>query len=449
MLDGHTTNSGNTDYEEFIRAKVGYKVVCGDALAVLKALPDECVQCCVTSPPYYGLRDYSAPPSIWGGSGDCNHQWGADVRTPWANRVAGPNGRKKNGTAYALNQKETGPFCALCGAWKGCLGLEPHPSLYIHNLTTVFLEVFRVLRKGGLLFLNLGDSYAGSGRGMNSDGTVGKLASAKQRSHTGANIDLHDKLVDSGAIGRYWVKPPAGFKRKELMFMPHRVAIALSDAGYYARSDMPWVKRSAMPESVTDRPSKSLEYFFMFSKSSTYFCDMEAVRCEGSGKMPGNKTHRGAEEYAKGDTSHRTKSGLVAHAERQRDRSLPTNRNGITGSLDATEGGSRNFRNSDLWYSSIREPHGIVGLGDELVGLDVNPAGFKEAHFATYSEKLIDPLIRMGSCEGDIVLDPFNGAGTTGLVSLKHRRRYLGIELNPEYVKMTEKRLQDVQVKLF
>ncbi len=465
-------------------ASCGAEIVLGDCLEVLRTMPDESVHCCVTSPPYFGLRNY-----------------GID----------------------------------------GQIGLENTPQLFIAKMVKVFEEVRRVLRSDGVLFLNLGDSYAGSwgnyggqNRGNGSQRDIGVGSSVK------------DQEKRNGSF-----LPPThnaeGFKPKDLMLMPHRVAIALQEAGWWVRSDMPWVKRSAMPESVTDRPAKALEYVFMLTKSAKYFFDMEAVRVKSDWdrnhtKFPdgwdttvGNGNHgsfnkegrskglKTADQPASWKGSSFTKGKTAEHqlgrAQKDRDRSLPSNRNGITEHLDNTASGSRNFRNADLWYSSVKEPHGMVGIDDELVGLDVNPSGFSEAHFATFPPKLIEPLILAGTseygccaacgaqyqrdtsidytnpgnrstngprsserkhlphgtagyeqrlekitttvgwqktckCKTDeiepcIVLDPFSGAGTTGLVALMHRRRYLGIELNPKYIKIAEKRLRELQVKLF
>jgi DNA modification methylase len=397
MLDGTATKD--------------YEIIQGNALEALRGLPDESVQCCVTSPPYWALRNYSAD---------------------------------------------------------GQIGLEKTPEMYVEKLVEVFNEVRRVLRSDGVLWLNLGDTYAGSWGAMSYP--KGSIAA---RRFGGDNAENIERPVNSRLSGN--------LKPKDLVGIPWMVAFALRSSGWWLRSQIPWVKRSAMPESVTDRPAKALEDVFLLTKSERYFFDMDAVRVKsdwdpdntkfpdgwdtgegGHGSFhrngrekgkkvhtPGNKTHRGATAYENGDTAHRTKAGLVAYAQKQRDRSLPQNRNGITGSLDETPAGSRNFRNSDLWFSSIKEPHGLVGIGDELVGLDVNPSGFSESHFATFPPKLIEPLILAGSREGDTVLDPFSGAATTGLVALRHRRKYLGIELNASYIEISERRLRDLQVRLF
>ena len=698
--------------------KANYQIIQGDCLERLKDLPSESVHCCVTSPPYYNLRDYNT--ASWdGGDPACDHK--GRSQTSGASTL----GEWKNGGGKEYKENAGGmPYlgeCGKCGAVRidQQIGLEPTPAEFVATMVRVFEEVRRVLRSDGVCFMNLGDSYAGSGKGIGSD---------------------HGKAVfsDDNITKTDWAA--SGFKAKDLMLIPHRVAIALQDAGWYVRSDMPWVKRclsggsiiyaktqkgempmmlkdlvrldpatvqlwngekwtqvkgfcqtkpersksrldqsyleielrsgerigctadhrwptmergvvrtdelrvkdvlqtsvlpepvnvirphglddgdigwfvglflaegcisertiifsghtnetadrlkrlgdiarayggtayvgkklgnaesvcvsggilrailkeyisgdnaknkrlttkswqrsnmflrslllaylegdghwdaknnrwrlgfcnndglasdlrsmsarlgiecrirrgtatavkdgpkfktwrgeirlgvrpemttpggfpqtdvseivairrgrarmywdieveddphlfalssgvlthnSAMPESVTDRPAKALEYVFMLTKSEKYFADMEAVRVKGSGLIPGNRNDaKAAAEYKNGDEKHRTKSGLADYAQRQRDRSLPNNRNGENGNLDATPAGGRNFRNSDLWFSSLREPHGLVSIGDELVGLDVNPSGFKESHFATFAPKLIEPLIKMGTSE--------------------------------------------------
>lgn len=480
--------------------KSDYQIIQGDCLTRLREMASESVHCCVTSPPYFGLRDYGT--ADWsGGDADCDHKRGNES---WV------NGPSKDSGSQQIEKTQ----CTRCNAVRidSQIGLESTPALFIAKMVEVFEEVRRVLRLDGVLFLNLGDSYSGSGKGIGSD---------------------HGKAVfsDEHIVKTDWLA--TGFKNKDLMLIPHRVAIVLQDAGWWVRSDMPWVKRSAMPESVTDRPAKALEYVFMLTKSAKYFCDMEAVRARMaessvqrlsqnvaeqacSSRVPG-KTNGNMKAVApanwKGSSFEKGKTGehRLGRSQKDRDRSLPTNRNGITGSLDETPAGGRNFRNSDLWYSSIKEPHGLVGIDDDLVGLAVNPAGFKESHFATFPTKLIEPLIKMGTsekgccagcgspweriterikaprrevksvyaeqasktphgflsngrfdepeqvnttgwqktckCETDevvpcTVLDPFAGAGTTLLVAKRLGRTGVGIELNPDYIEMIERRLE-------
>ncbi len=253
----------------------------GDALTVLKRLPDNSVQCVVTSPPYWGLRDYNSTDQI---------------------------------------------------------GLEPTLPQFVNSLRNVFAEVRRVLREDGVFWLNIGDGYTSGNRGWRAP----------------------DKKNPARAMS---VRPdtPDGLKPKDLMGIPWRVAFALQDDGWYLRADIVWNKPNAMPESVKDRPTRSHEYLFMFTKSEQYYYDRQAV-------------------------------------------------------LDPN---GRNRRS--VW--------------------DIHTQGFAGAHFATFPPKLIEPCIKASTRPGHLVLDPFFGSGTVGVVSEELGRRYVGIELNPDYVALAAGRI--------
>lgn len=445
---------------------------CGDVRDVLPLLPEGIVQCCVTSPPYFGLRNYNVD---------------------------------------------------------GQIGLEPSPQDFIDAMVDVFGRVRRVMRKDGVAWVNLGDSYAGSGKGLYADGNCYLSdKSAIQKTNIGSmGVRMRTKEGDPGHT--HGVKPPEGFKSKDLMLIPHRVAMALQEAGWWLRQAMPWVKTNPMPESVTDRPANALEYVFQFAKSAKYFCDMFAVRktqapssvarlaqdvesqtgstrANGGAKTNGNMKAVGqpanwkGSSFSKGKTAeHQLNRSQSDESRASRDRSFDWSRNGEGGHLDTRPAGSRNFRNADLWFESVEKPYSTVGVGEELVGLNVNPQGFKDAHFATFPPRLVEPLIKMGtsekgqcakcgapwtpdtdadkelrgqigfaahgkktacaadyrmlgwspSCkcgtdetEPQIVLDPFAGAGTTGVVAKRMGRRSILIELNPEYCEIIVRRLQ-------
>lgn len=204
-------------------------------------------------------------------------------------------------------------------------------------------------------------------------------------------------------------------KDKDLMMIPHRVAIALQDDGWYVRQDIVWSKPNPMPESVTDRCTKAHEYIFLLSKSAKYFYDSEAIKEPNS--VTGGKWGKGV---------------ITKTAQAQGD-----GRHGATG-----------FMGREMSNAEMIEKYYTYGRNKRSVWT-VTTQPYSEAHFATFPEKLIEPCILAGSRPGDTVLDPFNGAGTTGLVSLKNHRRYIGIELNEEYLNITRKRLSQVQVKLF
>jgi len=353
-----------------------YVIAPGDCLSVLKTLSDGTVQCCVTSPPYWGLRDYGT--AQWeGGDSDCRHF-----------KLAGGTGAQnlgKSAAASAANVERASvsfrDVCGKCGARRidDQLGLERTPDEYVAKMVQVFREVRRVLRDDGTLWLNLGDSYAnvpaaagGQGKQWTNHGTVQMRGISKP--------------------------VPLGLKPKDLVGIPWPVAFGLQADGWYLPRDIIWAKPNPMPESVTDRPTKAHEYLFLLAKSESYYYDADAVRERASTEgIPQTfaRPCRDARAFGK-------PSGSELHSSR----------------IHIASG--RNRRT--VWTVTTRP--------------------FKGAHFATMPPKLVEPCILAGSRPHDIVLDPFNGAATVGLVALHHDRRYLGIELNPEYIDMSHKRLR-------
>jgi len=231
-------------------------IVCGDALGVMRGWPDGCVQMCVTSPPYWGLRDYGLPPAVWGGDEGCEHEWSGDIVTDKRGLQTSPSGTLAGPQRADARKATGGAFCSLCGAWSGCLGLEPTPELYVEHLTEIMREVRRVLRDDGTCWINLGDSYNGSG-GAGGDYNAGGLKDGQPR-YPGRNVGT--------------------LKPKDLVGIPWRVAFALQADGWWLRSDVIWAKPNPMPESVTDRPTRAHEYVFLLSKSKRYYYDADAVR---------------------------------------------------------------------------------------------------------------------------------------------------------------------------
>lgn len=307
-----------------------YQLIQGDCLEVLKTLSGQSVNCCVTSPPYYGLRDYNV---------------------------------------------------------EGQIGLEQSPDEYVAKLVDVFREVKRVLRDDGTFWLNLGDSYSGSGKGRNADGTVGG-SGVINKANMGTQVGTLYKTNDVD-----------GLKPKDLIGIPWRVAFALQADGWYLRSDIIWHKPNPMPESVKDRPTKSHEYLFLLSKSERYYYDADAIM----------------ENYQ-------------SEPEKPRDKSNE-------GYNDSFMGGR--------WSEGTRDYYANGGRNKRSVWT-VNTRPFKEAHFAVFPPALIKPCILAGSPKDGTVLDPFNGSGTTGVVSAEYGRNYIGIELNHEYVMMAERRISKV-----
>ena len=276
-------------------------ILVGDVLDRLRDVPDNSVQTCITSPPYWGLRDY-----------------GHDSQ----------------------------------------LGLESSPEKYVENLVRVFRHVWRVLSDDGTLWLNLGDTYHSAGNRSQSP----------------------DKFYDGGRVlGTVAIdKSIKDLKPKDLVGIPWRVAFALQADGWYLRQDIIWAKPNPMPESVTDRCTKSHEYLFLLSKSPRYFYDYEAIKEKA---VTSGRVHRGS---------------------------------------NFTVSDKRNKRS--VWTIPTKP--------------------FKGAHFAVMPEALVEPCVLAGSAEGDTVLDPFTGSGTVGVVALRHGRNFIGCELNPDYATIAQMRIE-------
>lgn len=243
------------------------RILIGDVRERLQELPDGSVHCCVTSPPYFGLRSYGTAPQAWGGDPRCAHEWGdyfrRDARGTGDSTLHSP-------VPPAVNRIDrVGSICSRCGAWRGELGSEPSPEMYVEHLVEVFREVRRGLRKDGTLWLVLGDSYASawacSRRNLIGNGSPadGRRAARPNRLH-------------------------GGLKEKDLCGVPWRVALALQADGWYLRSDIIWAKNAPMPENVRDRPTKAHEYVFFFAKNTRYYYDATAIAEACTGKEPLN-----------------------------------------------------------------------------------------------------------------------------------------------------------------
>lgn len=339
----------------------------GDCLEMVKTLPDNSIDCCITSPPYYGLRDY-----------------GVD----------------------------------------GQIGLEETPEDYIEKLTSLFREVRRVLKDDGTLWVNIGDSYVakpksnygGIGAGLNdkSYGTGDSLLGYKCQS------DRYKSLLNE-------------YKNKDLIGIPWMLAFALRNDGWYLRQDIIWHKPNPMPESVKDRCTKSHEYIFLLSKSPHYYFDYEAIQEEATGYDGRKDTmHKGSNKYIQECMPGMQKQEMASRAhERWKFKNLQDK-----GQTTQTMHERRAEGKQDILYP-VRNKRDVWRV-------PTKPN--KEAHFATYPEELIKPCILSGCRQDGVVLDPFFGSGTTGRVALSLNRNYIGVELNPEYIKIAEKRTSDVQI---
>ncbi len=376
----------------------------GDAIEQLRTLPDESVQTCVTSPPYWGLRDYGT--AAWeGGVNGCDHAVRVDPRIESSTLGGGKEstGHQREGFKHE---------CPRCGARRidSQLGLEKTPAEYVAKMVEVFREVRRVLRKDGTLWLNLGASYAGGGNNRGNNSPLFE----KQASNAGA----------TGQVGYFDVPP--GFKAKDLVPIPWMVAMALQADGWWLRSDIIWNKANCMPESVLDRPTRSHEYLLLLTKSARYYYDNEAIK----------------EPASESDWKSRIGRANL------NNKFLPTEElNGIRPRVKYTPNGKdkqrghsrRNDGFNDRW-DQMEKSEQCSGMRNKRSVWTVATAQYPEAHFATYPPDLIKPCIMAGSRPGDVILDPFAGSGTTGAVALELGRKAVLIELNPKYVELIEQR---------
>ena len=376
----------------------------GDSLACLRELQADSVQCCVTSPPYWGLRDYGT--AEWeAGDAVCDHKQAFEHQKQGATSA-----RAGRSNAEAQRNENFRDVCGKCGARRidQQIGLERTPEEYVARLVEVFREVRRVLKPDGTLWLNLGDSYARNG------GEPG-----------GGNREL---MHMEGKQRR--------MKPKDLVGIPWRVAFALQADGWYLRSDIIWHKPNPMPESVTDRPTKSHEYLFLMAKSEKYYYNAEAI----------------AERVAPSQIG-RVRAdpvGGASHAERgQHSPGGVYATNGKHAATDPQAPGRRmveNVARARAKGADHDSPFG--GTRNKRSVWTINTAPFPEAHFATFPEDLVTPCILAGARHGDTVLDPFSGAATVAVVARRNQCKFIGIELNPEYCEMSARRLRQNVLEL-
>lgn len=260
------------------------KIIMQQANARNLPLPDNSVQCVVTSPPYWGLRAYAGEQeSVWCVANECEHEWTNQivVRKGSTNGRAGSSlvssGSYKTVLAGDTNnvgmdrqyRGDKNDICALCGAWRGSYGLEPTIEMYVEHTVDILREIRRVLRPDGVVFWNIGDSYSGNGGNAKPGGPNAKCGNTRSG-------------VGSSVTTGFSQRVPIGLKPKDLCLIPARVALAAQADGWWVRSIIVWAKPNAMPESVTDRPTDSYEHIIMLTKSQRYFWDADAVREQGS-----------------------------------------------------------------------------------------------------------------------------------------------------------------------
>lgn len=448
------------------------KIICGDNLTVLKTLPSESVNCCVTSPPYWGLRNYDIKPVIWNTSyegpdiPDCKHKWIENIKIK--NTIMGFQERllkeknkntkltKKNNKLYIKSD-----FCQICGAWRGSLGLEPTFELYIKHLCDIFNEIKRVLKKDGTCWVNLGDSYASGGGASR-------------------HFGYQDPKYKNGRCGNYI--EPSAFKQsvlpKSLCLIPQRFVIEMVNRGWILRNTIIWHKPNCMPSPIKDRFTVDFEYVYFFVKSKKYWFEQQFEKNKDTwGERWGKYTNPKSKQ-----NKYHSMSGAKEMSKKEFEEKY-----------------SLNGRNKRAIWTIPTKP-------------------FPEAHFAVYPEALIEPMIKAGcpkyvckkcgkarvkiykhekmnirshkllkgkvkdavdgknkdynvgggfsrtgiqfewnhipvgytdcGCnagfEGGIVLDPFIGAGTTAIVAKKQSKGYVGIEIKQEYIDMANKRIKKI-----
>ena len=353
----------------------GYRSISGEKLVIIKAnamhipMKDESVHCIVTSPPYWGLRRYQIPDSIWDGDPECEHEWEEVILTA-ANGIihdGGMSGETLSGESATRKPKRSN-FCIKCGGWHGQLGLEPRMGMYINHIVQIFQEIRRVLRRDGTAWLVIGDSYAGSMKGM---GTGGKAyGGPKQQTNIG-----------SIGIGRPdWSQ--CVLKPKDLCMIPARVAIALQEDGWWIRSDIIWAKPNPMPESVEDRPTRSHEYIFLLKNSASYFWDQEAVKessITNDPRRPYGSQGGWSMDGRPEDQRHGGEIRISCQRKELRSNIESRHRSSIQGgqSMQAEPNGTRNIRS--VWTIAI--------------------SPYAGAHFAVFPGELVKRCIKAGTSE--------------------------------------------------
>jgi hypothetical protein len=440
----------------------------GDARLALRSTRPKSVMAGICSPPYYGLRSYPVSPTVWGGREDCEHDWCDPVLGNRTIDYVDPSQQRLSRDAKTCvaerktSRPEHGRFCRHCGAWLGCLGLEHSVDLYVAHLVEIFALVRDVLRDEGTLAVNLGDSYAGGGHGPTGESSL-------MRKSDRDVYEARQGFVDRRVTGLRWVtahneqtrlRESKGLEvgSKNLLEVPSRFALAMIDDGWVLRSRIPWIKRSALPESVDDRPTSAVEYWFLFSKSNrtTFWTHRDLA---GSHEEPTpdhrwlDRANPGVEvneppegwesETLPGKTIKRWRRinrwrghdyfwdavavrrqcprGGINRRYRAGNKARLVDTEGARGRLNdhigftfpsEDDGSGRQFRNSDLYFDSlelaiaetraylahleaIRDGGGLLLDQEGLpLSLEVTPKGLDADHYAAYSCDLIRPLIQ-------------------------------------------------------
>ena len=431
---------------EVIAGTAPWSVIQGDCVAGMRTLPDGCVHCCVTSPPYYGLRDYGT--ATWeGGDPECDHKAPEQTRG-----VNSPKQRTQNGGEGASRSM----FCVKCGAVRidQQIGLEDTPENYVAKLVGVFREVRRIMRDDGTLWINIGDTFAAN-RAYQVPSTKGGPKHAPAQGFTGSAMRV-----------------PAGIKPKDLLGIPWMLAFALRADGWYLRSEIIWHKPSPMPSSVRDRPTTAHEQVFLLAKQPRYFYDAQAI----AEKAKTSTRDRLAQNVEAQTGSHRANGGAKTNGTMRAVGGETANKRSVWRIA------SRGFRGAHFacyppklvepcvlagtsargvcpacgapWAREVKKDRratrpgtGSKATGDTLTDGNRDP----ERHVTTTETVGWNPSCGCdaGEAVGAIIFDPFAGSGTTLAVAVDHGRRGLGTELNADYLTLIEARMSNITPNLF
>lgn len=353
------------------------RIIQGHAIEVLRTFPDECVDCVVTSPPYWNMRNYATDPIVWGGREDCDHEWSEEIKTGQTT----PQTKYK--AAKEAFTQTSGCFCLKCGAFLGELGGEPTIKLFVAHLCDVFDEVKRVLTPAGACFVNMGDTYYSNHGG----GNLGKV-----------NKEVTEQLLS--CKNRTLAKE---LQEGCLCLVPYRFAVEMTDRGWILKNNIVWEKDNAMPQSSPRKFSPNFEAIFFFVKNKDYYFKQQIEPYT-------EPINRWGGENLKADGESLWDEGTGQ--ETYRDRSLRPNPEG------------RNMR--CIWR--------------------INTEASRVKHWAAYPRRLVQIPVDATCPEDGVVLDPFVGSGTTCRVAYDMGRKYIGIDLNPEFVEISEKRLDQMNI---
>ena len=476
----------------------GVTLLIGDVLDVLAKMEPESVDCVVTSPPYWSLRQYSGEQDrIWGGEPEHAHEWGSVSKNgaavegytgkrKWQHGTNGrgedhPEARSRRDNPDDWTRITVSTNLCECGAWRGQYGLEPTPELYVEHSILILQAIRRVLKPQGTVWWNIGDSYSGSRKGSMADGSY--TGGDKQRTNAGSlsGQSTASRRRDDAQIPRS-DHAVGGLKPKDLVLIPWRVGLAAQADGWWVRSDIIWHKPNPMPESVTDRPTKAHEYVLLLSKSERYYYDQDSVRETFAPATIERITQETLNDQQGGFKQEQYEQGFPGKKHRDRRPAEIIKAMGATrkqteraeelfaaaGLTDEHRAAIRAVGVTDVGKSRVtqsgtgKNDPAVQALADEAkaaLGGYYREFTFGTAgrnmrtvwtiptqpsplpHFAAFPDELAERCIKAGCPPDGTVLDPFFGTGTTGIVARQLGRKCIGIEISDDYAQLAKKRL--------